>query len=68
MNSDVLKGNWKIAKGKLKEAWGDLTDDEISKVEGNYDTLVGTIQKKYGYSREKTEESVNDFLKGIQSK
>lgn len=68
MNSDILKGNWKIAKGKIKEAWGNLTDDEITRVEGNYDSLVGTIQKKYGFTREKTEQSVNDFLKSIRNK
>lgn len=68
MNSDILKGNWKIAKGKIKEAWGDLTDDEITRVEGNYDSLVGTIQKKYGYTREKTEQNVNDFLKSFRTK
>lgn len=68
MNTDILKGHWKIAKGKIKEAWGDLTDDEISKVEGNYDVLVGTVQKKYGYSKEKTEEAVNQFLKSFNNK
>lgn len=66
MNSDILKGNWKEVKGKIKEAWGDLTDDEIKKVDGNYDTLVGTIQRKYGETKERAEESINSFLKKMK--
>lgn len=66
MNSDILKGNWKEMKGKIKEAWGDLTDDEIKKVDGNYESLVGTIQKKYGETKERAEESINSFLKKMK--
>jgi len=65
INTDTLKGNWKVLKGKVKEAWGELTDDEITKVEGNYDVLVGEIQKKYGHTKEKAQESVNSFLKEL---
>ena len=54
-----------VLKGKVKEAWGELTDDEITKVEGNYDVLVGEIQKKYGHTKEKAQESVNSFLKEL---
>ncbi len=67
MNTDILKGNWKVVKGKVKEMWADLTDDEITRVEGNYDVLVGEIQKKYGQSKEKAEDSVNSFLKSLRS-
>ena len=66
MNSDILKGNWKEMKGKIKETWGDLTDDEIKKVDGNYESLVGTIQKKYGETKERAEESINSFLKKMK--
>lgn len=67
MNSDILKGNWNKAKGKIKDTWGKLTDDEITKIEGNYDSLIGTIQEKYGQAKEKVEESVNDFLKTFKN-
>lgn len=63
MNAETLKGNWTMLKGKVKEAWGELTDDEITKIEGHYDVLVGEIQKKYGHTKESAEESVNLFLK-----
>lgn len=67
MNESILKGQWNTLKGKVKEAWGDLTDDEVAKIEGNYDSLVGSVQKKYGYTQEKSREAVNDFLKKYKS-
>jgi len=62
MNSDTMKGNWKQLKGKVKEAWGDLTDDELTQVEGKRDQLVGLIQKKYG----KTKDEVETQLAGYE--
>ncbi len=43
-----LKGNWNMVKGKLKQAYGDLTDDDLTYVEGQEDELVGRIQKRIG--------------------
>jgi len=43
-----LKGNWNVVKGKLKQAYGDLTDDDLTFVEGREDELVGRIQKRIG--------------------
>jgi uncharacterized protein YjbJ (UPF0337 family) len=43
-----LKGNWNIIKGKLKQAYGELTDDDLKYVEGQEDELVGRIQKRIG--------------------
>ncbi|MDO6596690.1 CsbD family protein [Oceanihabitans sp. 2_MG-2023] len=59
---DKLKGNWNIAKGKLKQKWGDLTDDDLNYQEGKEDELVGRIQKKTGESKEK----VNAFLESLK--
>ena len=44
-------GNWGQLKGKVKQRWGQLTDDELQEVEGNYDQLVGLIQQKTGEAR-----------------
>ncbi len=55
MNSDILKGKWGQLKGSMKEMWGKFTDDDIERINGNYDKLVGTIQERYGYSREQAE-------------
>jgi uncharacterized protein YjbJ (UPF0337 family) len=57
MNSN-LKGNWNTVKGKLKEQYGQLTDDDLMLVEGKEDQLIGKLQKALG----KTKEEVNDLL------
>ena len=54
-------GNWNQIKGKVKQRWGQLTDDELSEVEGNIDQLVGLIQQKTGDAREQIERVVNEL-------
>ena len=61
MNWDTVKGDWTRLKGKIKEAWGDLTDDDLDVIAGKRDQLVGLIQKKYGIAREDAERQVRDF-------
>ena len=63
MNNDTLAGNWKQLKGKAKEQWGKLTDDEFDVIEGKRDQLVGKIQERYGKTREDAETEVNEFYK-----
>lgn len=60
MNTLELKGDWNIIKGKLKQKWGDLTDDDLDYVEGQKDELVGRIQKRTGQTREAVEKELND--------
>ena len=62
MNRDTLKGQWKQLTGDIKARWGKLTDDEVTRIEGDYDQLVGRIQERYGYAREQAEQELNDFL------
>jgi len=62
MNSDILKGKWNQVKGNIKQRWGDLTDNDVARIEGNYDEFVGVIQERYGYSRDRAEQEVNDYL------
>ncbi|NHF60363.1 CsbD family protein [Flavobacteriaceae bacterium TP-CH-4] len=59
---DKVKGNWNIAKGKIKQEWGALTDDDLDYEEGKEDELVGRIQKKTGESKER----VNEFLDNMK--
>ncbi len=61
MNKDVLTGNWKELKGSVKQQWGKLTDDEITRTEGDQEKLVGLLQKSYGYSKEKAEQEYQKF-------
>jgi uncharacterized protein YjbJ (UPF0337 family) len=53
MNTDQLKGKWHEMKGEAKIQWGKLTDDDLEQVNGNAEKLVGRIQERYGYAREK---------------
>lgn len=62
MNRDILQGNWKQLKGRVKETWGKLTDDDITVANGNYDQLLGRIQERYGYSRQEAQERLDRFL------
>lgn len=55
MNKDIIRGDWNIAKGKIKAQFGKLTDDDLTEIEGNYDQLCGHIQKAYGLTREQVE-------------
>lgn len=61
MNKDEIGGNWKQFKGKAKEKWGKLTDDDMTVIEGKRDQLVGRIQERYGYAKDRAEKEVTDW-------
>ncbi|WP_337011460.1 CsbD family protein [Pantoea sp. AS142] len=61
MNKDEASGNWKQFKGKMKEKWGKLTDDDMQVIEGKRDQLVGKIQERYGYAKDEAEREVTDW-------
>lgn len=63
MSTEILRGKWLQLKGDVKERWGELTDDEVDQVEGNQEQLIGLIQEKYGYAKERAEREVADFLR-----
>ena len=62
MDANILKGKWLQLKGSIREKWGQLTDDDVDKVSGSVERLVGTIQERYGYARQKAEDEVDAFL------
>ena len=61
MNKDEISGNWKQLKGKAKEQWGKLTDDDMTVIERKRDQLVGKIQERYGYAKDQAEKEVSDW-------
>lgn len=63
MNWDTIKGQWKEMKGDAKRQWGKLTDDDLTRIEGNRDMLVGAIQKNYGKAKDEAEREVDDWHK-----
>lgn len=62
MNKLNLKGNWNFVKGKLKQKYGDLSNDDLTYVEGKEDELVGRLQKKLGKSHEAIMNEIKDFI------
>lgn len=61
MNRDIAKGNFTQLKGKIKEQWGKLTDDEIDELEGKSEILAGKLQERYGLNREDAERQAKEF-------
>jgi uncharacterized protein YjbJ (UPF0337 family) len=61
MNKDTIEGNWKQLKGKAKEQWGKLTDDDFDVIAGKRDQLLGRIQERHGISRDEAEKQVSDW-------
>lgn len=63
MNKDIFMGQWVEMKGKIKQQWSRLTDDDILQIDGQYDELVGKLQKHYGYEKANAEREIHDFIK-----
>jgi uncharacterized protein YjbJ (UPF0337 family) len=61
MNWDRIEGNWKQFKGKIKQKWADLTDDDIERINGNRDEFIGKIQESYGIGKDEAERQVKDW-------
>jgi len=63
MNQDRIEGNWKQVKGKVKEQWGKLTDDDLEVIAGKRDQLLGRIQQRHGLAKDEAERQVETFEK-----
>jgi len=63
MNKQTFEGKWNELKGKVKEKWGKLTDDDLVKISGKRDQLIGLIQQRYGYEKSKVEEEIKKFYR-----
>ena len=66
MNQDIIKGKWSQLSGKLKEKWGKLTDDDVNRLDGHRDYLVGRLQERYGIAREKADVQVKEFERSLR--
>ena len=66
-NQDVLAGKWKQIRGKAKQMWGKLTDNDLDRISGRFDELAGLVQERYGYTREQAEKEVTRFIEQIQA-
>ena len=62
MNEDILKGKWKQIRGKSREWWGKLTDDDLDVIDGNREQLIGKLQERYGYTKDHAAQVINQHL------
>jgi len=63
MDSDQVSGKWSQTKGKIKEQWGQLTDDDLQKAEGDTEYLAGRIQELYGISKDEARKKIEALQK-----
>ncbi|HZA54187.1 MAG TPA: CsbD family protein [Candidatus Udaeobacter sp.] len=68
MNWDRVSGQWKQLRGKIKEKWGDLTDDDIDLVAGRRDQFVGKIQERYGIAKDEAERRVDRWANELEER
>jgi uncharacterized protein YjbJ (UPF0337 family) len=61
MDWNRVEGNWKQVKGKIKEKWGNLTDDDLTAINGKRDQLEGKIQERYGIAKDQVKKDVDDW-------
>jgi uncharacterized protein YjbJ (UPF0337 family) len=62
-----VEGNWKQMKGRAKERWGRLTDDDLTAIAGRRDQLEGMIQERYGYAKERARREIEDWYRSMES-
>ena len=62
MDWDRVEGNWMQFKGKIRQQWGKLTDDDLEKIQGNREQLEGKIQERYGKAKDAAREDVDSWL------
>ena len=66
MNEDVFKGKWKQLRGQVQQKWGDLTNDDLDRMQGSQTEFEGVLQERYGWTKERAREEVNNFLRASE--
>ena len=66
MNADILKGKWRQLRGSVRSRWNKLTDDDLGRIEGDFERFIGVLQERYGYGREQAEREMNEFFESDQ--
>ena len=67
MNEDILKGQWTQLKGKVREKWGKLSNDDVATIQGRVEELIGKVQERYGVGRADAERQVNEWVTAAKS-
>jgi uncharacterized protein YjbJ (UPF0337 family) len=66
MDWNRVEGNWKEVKGKVKEKWAKLTDDDLTAINGQRDQLEGRLQKRYGYAKDQARKDVDTWFSALK--
>jgi uncharacterized protein YjbJ (UPF0337 family) len=67
MDWNRLEGDWKQLRGRVKQRWGKLTDDDLTAISGRRDQLEGKIQERYGYARSQARKEIEDWYRSTES-
>lgn len=65
MNRNEIEGNWKQLKGRAREKWGELTDDDLDEIQGRRERLVGKLQERYGKTEAEASREADEFFDGL---
>ena len=68
MNKNILEGKWKQMRGEAKAWWGKLTDNDLDRIAGKFEVLVGLLQEKYGYTRQQATDEIDKRVTDYQNK
>ena len=63
MNWDRIAGSWMEFKGRAKEQWGKLTDDDLDQIDGKREALAGRLQNRYGMAKDEADRQINDWMR-----
>jgi len=66
MNWDKIEGGWRQFKGKAREQWGRLTEDDMKVIEGRREKLAGKIQERYGIARDEAEREIDEWIEMLE--
>jgi uncharacterized protein YjbJ (UPF0337 family) len=61
-NQDILRGKWHELKGQVKQQWGKLTDEDLTRLSGKTEELVGVLRRRYGYGKAQAAIEINNWL------
>ncbi len=61
MNKEIFDGKWHEVKGKVKEKWGKLTDDDLTEIDGKKESLLGKLESRYGYEKNRAEKELEEY-------
>jgi uncharacterized protein YjbJ (UPF0337 family) len=67
MNEDIFKGKWKQLRGQIQQKWGDLTNDDLDRMQGSRTEFEGLLQERYGYTRERAQQEVDNLMRTAET-